>query len=125
MASYGSTAAEPLVAKPQGASLKGLIAGAAGASFVLGALAATAISATVQAPTALYSPLYQVRVAQTRVGRGPPQAQVRPGAPPLGGGQLDAHARLRGDAPPPLRHSRSTFAVRPDVTSPPSAPPPL
>ena len=42
MASYGSTAAasEPLVAKPQGASLKGLIAGAAGASFVLGALAA-------------------------------------------------------------------------------------
>ena len=55
--------------------------------------------------------------------RGPPQAQVRR-APPLGG-QLDAHARLRGDAPPPLRHSRSTFAVRPDVTSPPSAPPPL
>ena len=55
MASYGSTAAasEPLVAKPQGTSLKGLIAGAAGASFVLGALAATAISATVQAPTAL------------------------------------------------------------------------
>ena len=55
MASYGSTAAEPLVAKPQGASLKGLIAGAAGASFVLGARAATAISATVQAPTALYA----------------------------------------------------------------------
>ena len=59
MASYGSTAAEPLVAKPQGASLKGLIAGAAGASFVLGALAATAISATVQTQTALYSPLYE------------------------------------------------------------------
>ena len=59
MASYGSTAAEPLVAKPQGASLKGLIAGAAGASFVLGALAATAISATMQTQTALYSPLYE------------------------------------------------------------------
>ena len=26
---------------------------------------------------------------------------------------------------PDIRHSRSTFAVRPDVTSPPSAPPPL
>ncbi len=66
----------------------------------------------------------QVRRAPPLGGcRGPPQAQVRR-APPLGG-QLGAHARLRGDAPPPLRHSRSTFAVAPDVTSPPSAPPPL
>ena len=44
MASYGSTAAEPLVAKPQGASLKGLIAGAAITSFVLGIVAATAVT---------------------------------------------------------------------------------
>ena len=60
---------------------------------------------------------FKVRRAPPLGGcRGPPQAQVRR-APPLGG-QLGAHARLRGDAPPPLRHSRSTFAVRPDVTSP-------
>ena len=65
----------------------------------------------------------RARAARRQGCRGPPQAQVRR-APPLGG-QLGAHARLRGDAPPPLRHSRSTFAVRPDVTSPPSAPPPL
>ena len=52
-------AEEPLVAKPQGKSLKALVAGAAVASFALGALAATAVSATVAAPTTSFmKPMY-------------------------------------------------------------------
>ena len=50
----------PLVAKPQGKSLKALVAaGAAVASFALGAVAATAVSASVAAPTtAFFKPMY-------------------------------------------------------------------
>jgi len=61
MASYSTipAAEEPLVAKPQGKSLKALVAGAAVASFALGALAATAVSASVAAPTTSFiSPMY-------------------------------------------------------------------
>ena len=61
MASYSTipAAEEPLVAKPQGKSLKALVAGAAVASFALGAVAATAVSATVAAPTtAFFKPMY-------------------------------------------------------------------
>jgi len=61
MASYSTipAAEEPLVAKPQGKSLKALVAGAAVASFALGALAATAVSASVAAPKASFiKPMY-------------------------------------------------------------------
>jgi len=61
MATYSTipAAEEPLVAKPQGKSLKALVAGAAVASFALGALAATAVSASVAAPKAsFYKPMY-------------------------------------------------------------------
>ena len=61
MASYSTipAAEEPLVAKPQGKSLKALVAGAAVASFALGAVAATAVSASVAAPTtAFFKPMY-------------------------------------------------------------------
>ena len=61
MASYSTipAAEEPLVAKPQGKSLKALVAGAAVASFALGALAATAVSSSVAAPEAsFYKPMY-------------------------------------------------------------------
>ena len=52
-------AEEPLVAKPQGKSLKALVAGAAVASFALGALAATAVSSSVPAPTtSFFKPMY-------------------------------------------------------------------
>ena len=45
---------EPLVAKPQGKSIKALVVGAAVASFVLGSLAATvATSSAGRAPAAL------------------------------------------------------------------------
>jgi len=61
MATYSTipAAEEPLVAKPQGKSLKALVAGAAVASFALGALAATAVSASVAAPTTSFiKPMY-------------------------------------------------------------------
>jgi len=61
MATYSTipAAEEPLVAKPQGKSLKALVAGAAVASFALGALAATAVSASVAAPTTSFiRPMY-------------------------------------------------------------------
>jgi len=61
MATYSTipAAEEPLVAKPQGKSLKALVAGAAVASFALGALAATAVSASVAAPKASFiKPMY-------------------------------------------------------------------
>jgi len=61
MATYSTipAAEEPLVAKPQGKSLKALVAGAAVASFALGALAATAVSSSVAAPTtSFYRPMY-------------------------------------------------------------------
>ena len=51
MATYSTVPEEPLVAdKPQGKSIKALVIGAAVASFVLGALAATV--ATPSAPRA-------------------------------------------------------------------------
>jgi len=61
MATYSTipAAEEPLVAKPQGKSLKALVAGAAVASFALGALAATAVSSSVAAPTtSFFRPMY-------------------------------------------------------------------
>jgi len=61
MATYSTipAAEEPLVAKPQGKSLKALVAGAAVASFALGALAATAVSSSVAAPTTSFiKPMY-------------------------------------------------------------------
>jgi hypothetical protein len=61
MATYSTipAAEEPLVAKPQGKSLKALVAGAAVASFALGALAATAVSSSVAAPTtSFFQPMY-------------------------------------------------------------------
>ena len=48
MATYSTipAAEEPLVAKPQGKSIKALVFGAAIASFVLGSLAATVVTSS-------------------------------------------------------------------------------
>ena len=54
---------EPLVAKPQGKSIKALVVGAAVASFVLGALAATVVTSSApRAPAALYEHEAQIKM---------------------------------------------------------------
>ena len=54
---------EPLVAKPQGKSIKALVFGAAIASFVLGSLAATVVtSSAALAPAALYEHEAQIKM---------------------------------------------------------------
>ena len=109
MASYSTipAAEEPLVAKPQGKSLKALVAGAAVASFALGALAATAVSSSVAAPEAsFYKPMY---VLSRRTARPPDSRATRARSTASARRSSKSRTpRLRGDAPLPPRSLMAT-----------------